>query len=432
MVCSAFAAHTLQKVQRTFITMIQATPTHLRITPLDYRPTICHVIHALGVGGAEVLVDQMLRRMSNEFRGIVAVLDEIGDIGERLEQDGFTVKHLHRHPGIDRGCAKRLRKFADEEGAEILHAHQYTPFFQAMLSRGLFGNRPVVFTEHGRHFPDLPSRKRSIVNRLMLNQNDRLIGCGGAVRKALIDNEGLPESRVEVIYNGVDLASLAQRGRSVRERIRTEFGFASTDFVTVLVARLHELKDHQTALRAIDTARNQIPGLRLLLVGDGDQRAAIEQTIRERGLEECVTLAGTRKDIADLLAASDVFLMSSISEGIPLTVIEAMAARRPVVATAVGGLPELIDHGVTGFLAPSGNDAALAGSLIELYCRPELRKQMAEAAAQRAAEKFSLDGMLNAYRNVYRDVLGRKERRRMFGKQIDLRSTFVAHSGDQS
>jgi glycosyltransferase involved in cell wall biosynthesis len=390
--------------------MIQVSNTRLRLTSIDDRPTICHVIHALGVGGAEVLVDQMLRLLSDEFRCVVAVLDEIGEIGERLQRDGFSVEHLHRQPGIDRGCAKRLREFADREGAEILHAHQYTPFFQSMLSRGLFSRRPVVFTEHGRHFPDLPSRRRSVVNRLMLRNCDRLIGCGNAVRQALIVNEGLPESRVEVIYNGVNLKSLGKPSAGARDRIRAEFGYTSTDFVAVLVARLHELKDHQTALRAIDEARKQIPGLRLLLAGDGDQRAAIEQTIRERGLAQTVTLAGTRKDVVDLLAASDVFLLTSISEGIPLTVIEAMAARRPVVSTSVGGLPELVEHGVTGFLAASGDDASLAASLIKLYRCPDLRQRMADIAARRAVEKFSLDGMLNGYRDVYREVLNHGHR----------------------
>jgi glycosyltransferase involved in cell wall biosynthesis len=103
--------------------------------------------------------------------------------------------------------------------------------------------------------------------------------------------------------------------------------------------------------------------------------------------------------------------MSSISEGIPLTVIEAMAARRPVVATAVGGLPELVEHGVTGFLAASGDHASLATSLIELYRRPDLRKSMADVAARRAVEKFSLDGMLNGYRDVYREVLNHRHPR---------------------
>ncbi len=411
--------------------MIQATPTNLRITSIDDRPAICHVIHAMGVGGAEVLVDQMVRLLSNEFHCVVAVLDEIGDIGERLRLDGFTVEHLNRQPGIDRGCAKRLKEFADREGAEILHAHQYTPFFQSMLSRGLFGRRPVVFTEHGRHYPDLPSRKRWIVNRLMLRSCDRLIGCGGAVRQALIDNEGLPESRVEVIYNGIDLKSLGKPSDDARERIRAEFGYASTDFVAVLVARLHELKDHQTALRAIDAARKQIPGLRLLLAGNGDQRAAIEQTIGERGLQQTVTLAGTRKDVADLLAASDVFLMSSISEGIPLTVIEAMAARRPVVSTAVGGIPELVEHGVTGFLAPSRDDVSLAAALIKLYRNPVLCERMANVAAQRAFDNFSLDGMLNGYRDVYGEVLN-GSRRGTFREQNGLRTTSPSLPGGHS
>lgn len=383
--------------------MIQFAPQLLHTATA--RPTICHVIHALGVGGAEVLVDQMVRRMSGEFRCVVAVLDEIGEIGERLQRDGFIVEHLHRQPGIDRNCAKRLKAFADCEGAAILHAHQCTPFFQSMLSRGVFGRRPVVFTEHGRHFPDLPSRKRMVVNRLLLRGCDRLIGCGGAVRQALIENEGLPADRVEVIYNGADLKTLAKSSPDARPRIRAEFGIGESDFVAVLVARLHELKDHQTALRAIDLARMQIPNLRLILAGDGDQRPAIEQTIRELDLSPNVKLAGTRKDIADLLAASDVFLMSSISEGIPLTVIEAMAARRPVVSTAVGGLPELIEHGVTGLLAPAKDDAGLAKHLIELHRHPELSDRMADVAARRADEMFSLDGMLNSYANVYNDVL---------------------------
>ena len=411
--------------------MIQASPHHLRVIPIDTRPTVCHVIHALGVGGAEVLVDQMVRRMSNEFRCVVAVLDEIGPIGERLQADGITVEHLHRQPGIDRSCARRLKEFADREDAQILHAHQCTPFFQAMLSRGFLGRRPVVFTEHGRHFPDTPSRKRAIVNRLLLRNYDRLIGCGSAVRQALIDNEGLPESRVEVIYNGVDLRAIGKADVGAREKIRGEFGIASTDFLAVLVARLHELKDHQTALRAVDQARHTIPGLRLLLAGEGDQRAAIEQTIRERGLDQTVILAGTRKDVPNLLAASDVFLMSSISEGIPLTVIEAMAARIPVVSTAVGGLPEIIQHGVTGLLAGAGDDGALAESLTRIAQDGALRQLLIENAAMRAIESFSLEGMLDSYRNVYREVLNRNLRKLPFEDRPVVAKTTSYKKGGQ-
>ncbi|MBL8817476.1 MAG: glycosyltransferase [Planctomyces sp.] len=375
-------------------------------TGRDNRPVICHVIHSLGVGGAEVLLDQMVRRMSDEFRFVVAVLDEVGEIGERLRRDGVTVHHLHREPGIDRNCAQRLKAFADQQQVSILHAHQYTPFFQAMLSRGLVGRRPVVFTEHGRHVPDLPSRKRMIVNRLLLRKRDRLIGVGEAVADALIKNEGLPAQRVEVIYNGVDLNRYQHTDASARELIRAEFGFNSTDFVAVQVARLHDLKDHETAIRAMKVVCEEVPHARLLIVGDGDCRSRIEQLIEENQLEFNVVMAGARNDVPDLLAASDLFLMTSISEGIPLTLIEAMAAGLPVVSTAVGGIPEMIESGVSGYLHEARDVGGIAASVISLTRDLEQRHRISVNGRKTALEKFSLETMLLQYRQVYRDVAG--------------------------
>ncbi|MEZ6122834.1 MAG: glycosyltransferase [Planctomycetaceae bacterium] len=408
---SCSLGETAGRVSEAIVIQVQRQTDFSRTGHRDSRPTICHVIHALGVGGAEVLVDVMMRRHSPDFRCVVAVLDEVGEIGDRLAADGFVVEHLHRQPGIDRSCAKRLNAFADQEGAVLLHAHQYTPFFQAMLSRGMTGQRPVVLTEHGRHFPDLPSRKRSLVNRLLLRKQDRLFGVGQAVRTALIDNEGLPADRVEVIYNGVDLKALASPTADARQRIRGEFGLSPDDFVAIQVARLHELKDHQTAVKAIDAARKVSPDIRLLIVGDGDRRRLIEATIAERGLQQHVMLAGSRSDVADLLAASDAFLMSSISEGIPLTIIEAMAAGLPVVSTAVGGIPEMIQHNISGLLVKAGDDEALGRELVRLQQDSQLASQLAAAGRCVAAEAFSLDGMLNSYAQVYRDVIVRGGRR---------------------
>lgn len=369
------------------------------------RPTICHVIHALGVGGAEVLVDTMLRRLTSRYRGIVAVLDEVGEIGERLSNDGFIVEHLHRQPGIDRQCASRLRRFADKYNASLLHAHQYTPFFQAMLSRGLFGRRPVVFTEHGRHFPDLPSRKRSAVNRLLLRKQDQLVGVGGQVRRALIDNEGLPADRVEVIYNGVDIASFATPAGNSRAEIRNEFGISSENFLVIQVARLHRLKGHETALRAIAEAQKLVPQMRLLIVGDGEERAAIELAIASEGLQDIVQLAGNRSDVADLLAASDAFLMTSISEGIPLTIIEAMAAGLPVVSTSVGGIPEMVTHEQSGLLASAGDHFALGRALVRVCNDAELRNKLIRSGRTVAIQQFSVERMLNSYADLYEKVL---------------------------
>ena len=386
--------------------MIQATPKPgSGSSAPDLRPTVCHIIHSLGVGGAEALVEQMVRRLSDDFRCVVAVLDDVGEIGERLRADGFVVEHLRRGSGIDVKCAARLRSFTKQQGVELLHAHQCTPFFQAMLSRSLTGRMPVLLTEHGRHFPDRPSRKSRLANRLLLRRQDRLIACGRSVQQALIHNEGLPANRVEVIYNGVDLTDLATSAPDVRQRIRRQFSFGDDDFVAVQVARLHALKDHMTALQAIHIARSSVPCIRLLLVGAGEERDAIERRVFELGLANHVRLAGSRSDVADVLAGCDAFLMSSISEGIPLTIIEAMAAGLPVVATAVGGIPEMIADEHTGFLAGSGDAAGLARGLIRLHENPELRQRMVEHGRLRAHEQFSLISMLDSYRRVYGEMI---------------------------
>jgi glycosyltransferase involved in cell wall biosynthesis len=373
---------------------------------------ICHVIHALGVGGAEVLVDQMVRRMSERFRCVVAVLDEVGEIGQKLIADGFDVELLERRPGIDRRCARRLREFARRQHAAILHAHQYTPFFQSLLSRGVTGRRPIVFTEHGRHVPDLPSRKRTLVNRMLLRRGDRLIGCGNSVREALIANEGLPARRVEVIHNGVDLAAFGTPSQDARSKVRSEFGIAEADPLAVMVARLHALKDHETALRAIELARRSIPDLKLLIVGDGDRRQQIQESIGRLNLTGAAIPAGARSDVPDLLAAADLFLLTSISEGIPLTVIEAMAAGRPVVATAVGGLPELVQPGLTGALAAAGDAESLANHLVRLCGDAELRAEQGRAGRDLAHRQFGLDVMLRRYEQVYDEVIAARHRPR--------------------
>jgi glycosyltransferase involved in cell wall biosynthesis len=370
----------------------------------DSRPVVCHAIHALGVGGAEVLVDQMVRELAPNFRCIVAVLDEVGEIGAQLIQDGFTVEQLHRSPGIDRACAQRLDELVQRENVSLLHAHQHTAFFQSMLSRGLFGSTPVLFTEHGRHFPDVPSFKRSIVNRLLLRKQDRIAGCGGSVQQALIDNEGLPQHRVELVYNGVDLDDLATAPPGARTAIRQEFGFADDDFVAVQVARLHELKDHQTALRAINRDCKECPQIRFLVVGDGEERAAIEAAISGLNLHNNVVLAGSRDDVSSLLAASDAFLLTSISEGTPLTVIQAMAAELPVVSTSVGGLPEMIEDGVSGYLCLAGDDEVLARRLVSLATNSDDCSAIGLAGNVIAHNRFSVDKMLNNYSTMYTEM----------------------------
>ena len=370
--------------------------------------TICQLVHGLPVGGAEVLVDRFTRCFSRDYRVVIACLDHIGELGERLATDGYKVALLSRRPGFDWGCVRRLAAFCRRERVDLVHAHQYTPFAYALASRAVGARPRVLFTEHGRFFPDYPSRKRMWFNRLMSRGSDRYIAVGGAVRQALVDNEGLPAERVEVVYNGVDLDQSASPHD--RNAARAELGVAADEFLVLQVARLDPIKDHPTAIEATRIARAQEPRLRLMIVGEGSERGVIESLIRERGLHEVVELLGLRRDVPRLLSAADAFLLTSVSEGIPVTVIEAMGAGVPVVSTSVGGVTEVITDGETGLLAPAGDADKLAEALLRVQTTPELAANLAQRAREDAHRRFSEQQMLDCYANVYRDMLSGQRR----------------------
>lgn len=372
------------------------------------KPIICQVLHSLGIGGAEVLAAQIARRLSDRYHFVFACLDELGSFGEQLRQDGFAVEVIGREPGIDWRCGLRLGTFLKQNRAAVVHAHQYTPFFQSLLSRLSYRRPPIVFTEHGRHYPDHRSTKRVVFNRSLLRRDDRLIGVGQSVCDALIQNEGLPAKRVELIYNGIDLQAYRQAHNNAvwRSEVRQELGLTEDEFIVLQVARLNPLKDHQTALRAIARLKQQGVRARLALAGDGETRPALERFVQDHGLTSRVLFLGARRDVPRLMAAADVFLLSSISEGIPLTLIEAMTTGLPVVSTNVGGTAEVVVDGETGLLAKAQDDESLAQHIRFLHDDVWQRRTMGQAGAARAAQLFSLDRMLDQYTQVYNELLG--------------------------
>jgi L-malate glycosyltransferase len=366
--------------------------------------TICHLLHTLNVGGAEVLAARLARQLSSKFRFVFACLDDLGSLGVQLRHEGFVVEVLQRRPGVDFGCMSRLREFWRRQKVEMVHAHQYTPFFYATAARTFGRPPPVLFTEHGRWFPDYPRRKRILFNRLMLRRSDRVVGVGAAVREALIRNEGLAPNRVAVIHNGVDLTTF-NADSSVRSSIRSDLDVLPEHFAVFQVARLDHLKDHLTAIRTVERVARQQPNIRLLLVGEGPEQATIAREIRKRGLSDQVRLLGLREDVAKILQAADLFLLTSVSEGIPVTVLEAMATGLAVVATGVGGVPEVVVSGITGLLAPAGDDAALAEAILHVLENPAARQQMGSLGRQRVADLFSQQRMHSLYCRLYEEML---------------------------
>jgi L-malate glycosyltransferase len=375
------------------------------LTLTDKRHTICHVLHTMRIGGAEVLAKEYAQHTHQDFDVVFACLDDLGELGEGLRQDGYTVEVIRRKSGFDLGCAKRLAKFLCQQQVSLVHAHQYAPFFYSALSRIGRHRIPILFMEHGRDFPDYSRPKRKLANKVLLRKSDQAVAVGECVRQALINNEGIPSSRIKVVYNGIDL-SRYDAERRARESIRNELGIGRDAIVLIQVARLNRLKDHPTALQALARLVTTQPWVHLLVAGDGEGRADIERLIDELQLGSRVTLLGTRNDVPRLLQAADIFLLSSITEGVALTLIEAMATGLPCVATRVGGNAEVVIHGETGFLCDPSNPEALALRLNTLCTDHELRRHLGMAGHRRAIEGFDDRQMHAALDRIYREMLG--------------------------
>jgi glycosyltransferase involved in cell wall biosynthesis len=341
---------------------------------------------------------------TSEFRPVFALLDELGTLGQDLLEHGMDVTVIGRQPGIDFDCARRLRRLFRQEDVAVVHAHQYGPLLYSALARLPRLPVPILFTEHGRDHPDYRRWKRVWANRLLLTRQDRFIAVGDSVRQALIDYEGLPEHRIEVIYNGCDLSQYDPR-RSLRSMVRSELGLEKDEFVVIQVARLNRLKDLPTAIRATKLLASEHPVARLVIVGEGEDRPQLERLTEELQLEKRVLFLGSRPDVTRLLQSADAFMLSSISEGIPLTLIEAMASGLPCVATRVGGVPEVIRDGETGLLIGAGDPVGLAAQLGRLLSSPGLRQRLGKSGHRYVLERHDASMMHRQYLDLYRHML---------------------------
>lgn len=365
------------------------------------------VLHSLGVAGAEMLAVETIRRLAGHISPVVFCLDAVGELGNRLQAEGVEVVCLGRRPGRDFRVAWRLARAARRRRIEVLHAHQYTPFFYAALARVLAGGTPrLIFTEHGRHYPDRVAPLRRACNRLFL---DRLADEVNAVcafsARQLQRADGFRGRRIRIIPNGIDLAPYTRRPD--RAALRRQLGLDPQRRYVINVARCHPVKDQAMLLRALREVAAAKPDVDLLIAGDGVLRGELDALAGSLGIAGRVRFLGVRHDVPALLQASDLFALTSLSEAASLTLLEAMAAGLPVVATAVGGNPEIVHDGREGLLVPRGDAAAAARAILTLLDDPARAAAMGNAAAERVRRHYRLEQTVAAYGALYRRLVGR-------------------------
>ena len=368
------------------------------------RPVLAYIANTLNPGGTERLVVEMGLAFAREYELHVFCLDEPGVWAGRLREAGIAVHGLWRQPGIDLSVPVRLARHLRAIDADIIHAHQCTPWFYGALSRYFYRKPRLLLEEHGRFWPEPDSGKRRLVNRLLINtMTHGFVAVSQDIAKRLTRYEGIAAECIEVIYNGVSPA-IASNAESVRQR-RAALGFAPDDTVIGTVGRLDPIKNLPmliTALKKVSAGNARIRGL---IVGDGPQREAVARQVHEAGLSDRVVLTGHRDDARELLPCMDLFVLASFSEGTSVALLEAMSAGLPAAVTAVGGNPEIVVDGQTGWVVPSDDIDALALAFEQAVGNEDMRMARGEAGRARFASRFAFTAMIDAYRLMYQGML---------------------------
>lgn len=373
------------------------------------RPGLAYVINSLDPGGTERLAVDMALAFSSEYDVRVYTLDAPGAWAGRLREAGVPVTPLGRRPGIDLKVAARLARHLRGTRARIVHAHQCSPWFYAALSRLLNPTPRLLLEEHGRFWPEPDSPRRRLVNRLaIVPRTDRFVAVSRDIASRLVRYEGVPAARIEVVYNGVAPAQPCEAAE--RARRRAELGLDEREFVVGTVGRFDPIKNLPMLVDALADAARAVPGLRAVLVGDGPQRPEIEARLRDAGLRGRVLLTGHRDDARRLVPCFDLFALASFSEGTSVALLEAMAAGVPAAVTAVGGNPELVADGETGWVVPSDDRAAMGRAIAAAAADAAGRARRGDAARRRFESRFAMPRMLDAYRAIYRDLLDGRAR----------------------
>lgn len=359
---------------------------------------VLHVTHNMAVGGAEVVVTQLIKSMADgRYRSQIVCLDGVvGELGQSLIDSGTRVHCLTRKPGFDLSLVFQLRKLVQNEQIDILHCHQYTPFSYGVLSAAFTGIN-VVFTEHGRLYPDTWSWKRRIVNQILQIRANTIVAISEATRDALVKYEWFQRSRIKLVYNGI--SSLSES--PVNSSIGDDLGITSADLVIGTVSRLDSIKNQSLMIAAYARLQPEYPHVKLLLVGDGPERAKLEQQIDALGIKDHVIISGFVRDVVSYLSLIDIFLLTSFSEGTSMALLEAMSLAKPIIATEVGGNVELLNHNETALLVESDDEEGLVMGLRSMLEDSQLRTRLGLGAKAEFIEKFNVSQMTRRYEKLY-------------------------------
>ena len=367
-------------------------------------PLIAHVIHHLVIGGLENgLVNLINRIPPHRYRHAIVCMTDYSDFSLRIRRDDVQIFSMNKKLGQDFGVYGRLYELFRRIRPDVVHSRNLTAM-DSLMPAALSGVPVRIHGEHGRDQFDTEGKNRKYrwLRRLHRPMISHYVALSKDLERYLREAIGVPQERITQIYNGVDI-DLFHSSPDGREAIGpySDPGY----FIVGTVGRMQPVKDQVTLVRAMielwrsdESARKW---LRLALVGDGPLRAEIEALLRRENATDLVWLAGARDDVPRIMRGLDLFVLPSLAEGVSNTLLEAMASGLPVVATRVGGNPELMEECRSGMLVPTADPHAMAAAIREYYLNRDMARRQGALAREIAGRRFGLDVMVTNYLNLY-------------------------------
>jgi len=371
-------------------------------SPIPLR--VLFLVTSMPVGGAETLLMNLVRRMDRKrFAPEIVCLKEPGPLGEQLACEMRIHSHLLTSKYDLRVLPKLWRIMRIPRADAVITVGAGDKMFWGRLAARLAGVPVIASALHSTGWPDGIGQ----LNRMLTRFTDAFIGVASAHGRHLVEIEGFPESKVHVIYNGIDADRFAPRDAN---RIRESLGIAPVAPVVGILAALRPEKNHELFLAGAQRILAELPTAQFVVVGDGPKRAELEELAASLQIADAVHFLGTRNDVPDVLAACDLVSLTSHNEAAPVSILEALGVGCPVLSSHVGSVSETVIEGETGRLFPAGDLDAYATAAIELLRDKPLRTRLGAAGRRLVVERWSLDAMVGGYEQLIEGIYQSKGR----------------------
>ncbi len=369
---------------------------------------ILYLIETIGPGGAEKMLIDLTSNINKKFFHPIVCLTKKGWLSEKLKYQNTETIIIESKKRFDFIWSIKIAQFIKRRKIDLLHTHLLDSNFYGAIA-SLLAKCPQVCTEHGDAHHSIYKKDISIWTKYFFIAliAHKIIAVSKFTANKLKKMIYFKD-KISVIYNGIDTSIFELNNKEDRILIRKSLGIPDNAIIVICVANLYPAKGHETLLKAISLIYDKLPNLHVILAGKGQLKDTIEKQANILRIQNRIHILGLRNDVPDLLKASDIFVLPSFSEAMPLSLLEAISSGLPVIATNVGGIPEIIEHKKSGFIIPPGDYKLLAMKILELAICDKERKDMGLQAKKIARKKFDISIMTSQYEAIYKEYAKKK------------------------